>query len=365
MDTATLEIGLFPANGGIVADIRFAPSATATDQVLGRSLPVAIDAAQLCALTLDPTIYAQELTAMLFQDERAATAWKHARTYSDTVEVPLHVRIRIADDLPFLHDIRWELLRDPNTNEDLSRSGRVWISRTLDRLNNTQRERPNRKMIRTLVALSSPSDLSRFGLASIEQRVGLQAAQALHPLPTMLLDGSARHYANLETLSRGLWRYPGLLVVFAHGLRTNGDTMLVMQDDEGQRQMVPASEFIEMLGGLPHMPVAVILISCMSGGLGNSADENLTSLGERLSRRGISAVLALAGLASMNLTETFVPTLLANLAHEGDILTALGQARASLHVDRWSPRLWLNGRDGQLWDEPKGQRWLVGAGLWG
>jgi hypothetical protein len=46
------------------------------------------------------------------------------------------------------------------------------------------------------------------------------------------------------------------------------------------------------------------------------------------------------------------------------VLTALGQARATLSADRWQPRLWLNGRDGQLWDEPRGQRWLTGAGLW-
>jgi hypothetical protein len=364
MEIAALEIGLFQGTEGILADIRFSPSATATDQVLGRSLPVPIDTNKLCALSMDPAAYAQALSEMLFHSEKMVSSWRHARSYSDALDIPLNVRMRIADDLPLLHDIRWELLRDPHTGEDLSRSGRVWISRALDRIESPQRDKPTRGMIRALVALSNPIDLGRFGLATISQQVGLRAAQALQPLPTMLVDGSAGHYANLQTISRGLWRGCGILVIFAHGVRADGETILVMQDDNGERLMVPASELVEVIGSLPRMPVAVILVSCMTGGLGTGNDDGLTSLGSRLARRGVSAVLALAGLAQMSVTDHFVPTLLADLAEHGDMLSALGHARATLHIDRWSPRLWLNERDGQLWDDPQNQRWLTGAGLW-
>ncbi|NTW01022.1 MAG: CHAT domain-containing protein [Oscillochloris sp.] len=292
-------------------------------------------------------------------------AWRHAREYSEAIKIPLHVRLRISDDLPLLHDIRWELLRDPNTDEDLSRSGRVWISRTLDRIDIPQRERPTRKMIRSLVALSSPSDLDQFGLAPIPREVGLRAAQALQPLPSMLVDGSAGHYANLQTISRGLWRGSGILVVFAHGVQVQDETMLYMQNDEGGREMVRSSDLIEVLSGLPRLPAAVVLISCITGGMGIGCDDGMTSLGSRLARRGVSAVLALAGQAQMSITDHFVPTFLADLAEHGDVLTSLAHARATLAADRWAPRLWLNGRDGRLWDDPmQGYRWLTGAGLW-
>jgi len=206
METAALEIGLFQGTEGILADIRFSPSATGTDQVLGRSLPVPIDTNKLCALSMDPAAYAHALSEMLFHNEKMVSSWHHARSYSDALDIPLNVRMRIADDLPLLHDIRWELLRDPHTGEDLSRSGRVWISRALDRIETPQRDKPTRGMIRAMVALSNPIDLGRFGLAAISQQVGLRAAQAPQPLPTMLVDGSAGHYANLQTISRGLWR---------------------------------------------------------------------------------------------------------------------------------------------------------------
>jgi hypothetical protein len=365
MDPAALEIGLFPGTDGILADIRFSPSATSTDQVLGRSLPVPLDTDQLCSLSLNPAGYARALTEILFHEPRMLNAWRHARAYSQAIELPLHVRLRIADDLPLLHDVRWELLRDPDSGEDLSRSGRVMISRTLDRIDTPQRELPTRKMIRSLVALSSPADLGRFGMAPITHEIGLRAAQALQPLPTMLVDGSAGHYANLQTISRGLWRGSGILVVFAHGVRADGEVMLMLQDDQGERQMVCASELVEVLGGLPRLPVAVVLVSCLSGGTGDGSDDGLTSLGSRLARRGVGAVLALAGMAHMSIADRFVPAFLSGLSEHGNVLTALGGARATLYTDRWMPRLWLNGRDGQLWEEPRrGQRWLTEIGMW-
>nr|WP_255603997.1 CHAT domain-containing protein [Oscillochloris sp. ZM17-4] len=152
--------------------------------------------------------------------------------------------------------------------------------------------------------------------------------------------------------------------MIAHGVRADGETMLIMQDDAGARQMVCAADLIEVLGGLPHLPVAVVLVSCMSGGLGDGYDNGLSSVGSRLSRRGIGAVLAMAGLAQTSVTDHFVPTFLSDLAEHGDALAALGHARATLQPDRWMPRLWLNGRDGQLWDEPRGNHWLTGIGLW-
>jgi hypothetical protein len=302
---------------------------------------------------------------MLFSQAQIINAWCHARAYSEASEILLHVRLRIADELPQLHDIRWELLRDPQTGEDLSRSGRICISRALDRLDMPQYNRPIRKVLRGLVALASPPDLERFGIAPIPQAVGLRAAQALQPLPTMLIDGSAEHYPSLETILSGLWRNSSILVVFAHGVRIEGETVLYMQDDSGERRMIRTVELVQALGGLPHLPVAIILVSCMAGGMGNSYDDGLTSLGARLARLGVSAVLALAGLAQMSITDHFVPTFLADLVDQGDVLMALSHARATLPADRWMPRLWLNTRDGQLWEQlPRGNQWLTGVGLW-
>jgi hypothetical protein len=365
MDTAVLEIGLFPGTEGVAADVRFSPSAASTEQVFGHALPVSLCYDQLCACALDLTAYAKALTGMIFSHPITASAWRHARDYSEASEIPLHVRIRIADDLPRCHDVRWELLRDPHTGEDLSRSGRVWISRALDRIDIAQRDRPTRGMIRSLVALSSPPDLARFGLAPIPQEMGRQAAQALQPFPTMLIDGSAAHYASLETIARGLWRSSSILVIFAHGVRVAGETLLYMQDESGNRQMVRAADVVEAIGGLPHLPVAVVLISCMSGGVGCGEGDGLSSLGARLARLGVSAVLAIAGMVPVQTAEQFVPTFLSDLVATGDVLMALSHARATLNTDRWMPRLWLNGRDGKLWDQPPpGHRWLTGVGLW-
>jgi hypothetical protein len=365
MDTAVLEIGLFPGLEGVAADVRFSPSSASTDQVFGRSIPIPLDTTRLCASSLDSSAYAAALTRMLFSEAQIVNAWCHARDYSEASDIPLHVRLRIADDLPQLHDVRWELLRDPQRGEDLSRSGRVCISRALDRITMPQRDRPARKMIRALVTLSSPPDLARFGMAPIPQAIGLRAAQALQPLPTMLIDGSAGRYASLEMIAHGLWRSNSILVVFAHGVRADGKTLLLMQGDSGERQMIHATELADTIGGLPHLPVAVILVSCMAGGVGNGYDDGLTSLGARLAQLGISAVLALAGMAQMSIADQFVPTFLADLVEHGDVLIALSHARATLSADRWMPRLWLNRRDGQIWEQPpRGYQWLTGIGLW-
>jgi energy-coupling factor transporter ATP-binding protein EcfA2 len=105
-----------------------------------------------------------------------------------------------------------------------------------------------------------------------------------------------------------------------------------------------------MIAGLEHRPLLVVLASCQSAG---DAADTLTSLGPRLVRVGVAAVLAMQGKISMETAALAMPAFFRELSRDGQIDRAAAVARAASHgrPDWWLPVLFLRLYDGRIWAE--------------
>jgi hypothetical protein len=134
---AELEIGLHRRDSNSYAvELRFSqPESDADIRVgLGQPIVVEFDLSALRAKSLDAAAYGQALAGMLFADPALQTAFAQARTSAQSLDVPLRVRLLIGPSAMELHSLRWETLRDPQTNEPLFTGENVFLSRYLSSL---------------------------------------------------------------------------------------------------------------------------------------------------------------------------------------------------------------------------------------
>ena len=75
---------------------------------------------------LDPQAYGKLLSECVFPDDRARRAFDEARTKAQTLGVPLRVQLVLHPEMPLLHDLRWELLRDPVDDTSLGEP-KIWL----------------------------------------------------------------------------------------------------------------------------------------------------------------------------------------------------------------------------------------------
>ena len=123
-----------------------------------------LDVDDLRALSLDPVDYAQRLTQSLFSDAQIKEKFLAAKAVSASLDVPLRIRLFIGPSLPKLHDIRWEMLLDPETNAPLLMSERTLFSRYLGSFDwRPIRVRP-RTTLTALVAIANPTGLHEYQL---------------------------------------------------------------------------------------------------------------------------------------------------------------------------------------------------------
>lgn len=94
-------------------------------------ITVTFDETRLRSLALDPDAYGRALGLMLFGSPDLATAFAQARSVARSQRRPLRLRLAIATNLPELHALRWETLRDPSDDLALALSEQVIFTRTL------------------------------------------------------------------------------------------------------------------------------------------------------------------------------------------------------------------------------------------
>ena len=350
-DVADLEVAFRPLEPGTYrVDLRSAPAGSQADERV--SARATINAAQLTAPGVN---YGKALGEMLFADDGLRDCVTRARSYAQAAGADLRVRLLIDEDLPELHNLRWELLRDPS-GEELC-LGQTWFSRYLSSRNWRMVKTEPARTLSALVVVASPSELATNpdGMEPIPYEA--EAARAreflkgIAPNPTVLAAPGA---ATPEALVAALKSRCDIVYLVCHGVLMKGEPKLWLENAKGEAEVVSAADLARLFPSLEHLPRLVVLASCQSAGNGKSEDA-LMAFGPRLAAAGVPAVVAMQGKVGMETVADFMPEFFRELRKDGMIDRAMAAARAVVaraHRDYWMPVLFMRLRSGSLWYAP-------------
>lgn len=352
--TTIVELSIHLLNDGSrTADLRLRAEHSGIDAPLASGVPLAFDVVSLRACH-DPVDYGRLLSAQLFAATPLREAW--SRALASAAHDPLQVRLHIQAEDDELHGLRWETLCDPQ-GEPLALSGDRGLVRTLDVADIRHASLKPRQALGALVVIASPSNLSEFGY---EERdildVGSWAAligAALGDMPTSTLGlhGDADRRATLPFLSACLEQAPPVVILVAHRTLNGQEPAILLERADGTAHPVPGDELVAAFKRMHGRPRLVVLASCGSAG---DDDGAVNSLGPRLLRIGVPAVLGFRGDVSFSVVQAILSPMLDRLQRDGQIDRALAGARRALahRDDWWQPTLWLS-TDGRLWREER------------
>lgn len=338
-------------DGTLSADARLTSAASAAPATLAANVPVTLDAAALLAESGDPTAYGARLSTQLFANIHLRDAWLKARAYAATDTLQLRLTLDASDTA--LHDVRWECLRDPETDQPIALYERVRLVRSLDSADLTPVVIPPRPELRALVVVSNPANLEDFGLAEVDVDGEVSRARAaLGDIPMTILGDSPDRRPSLANIKVALRDGPHIVILVAHGTIREGTPVVWLEQADGTADIVTGDAFVEAIRRLAARPLLLVLASCRSAGGGYSYSDTLRALGPQLAGIGVPAVLAFQGDVAMRTVRTLLPTLITELRRDGQIDRALAAARAALGERQpwWQAVLWLR-TDGRLWRE--------------
>src|SRR3954454_196607 len=170
MDYAELEIELsrLGPKGQYQVELRFDTPNDQAEKTPVRG-GVALDRLDLVDLEDGPTnAYGLALAERLFADAGVHGRYQAFKAAVETADEQLRVKLFVDRSAPELHELRWELLTDPDTKLPLATSETILFSR----FGSSSDWRPVRLRAKTeltaLVAVSNPADLAEKGLAPID-----------------------------------------------------------------------------------------------------------------------------------------------------------------------------------------------------
>lgn len=356
-----LEIGLHRLPGGAYeVELRLSDprNQAAVAPVRG---PAAINAEALLALQAMPEEYGAILGEQLFADVSVRNLYGRARALLEGGGLLLRLRLIVGPSAPELHDLRWELLRDPDTRQSLSTSERNLLSRFIPSQDFRAVKLRPRGQLRALIAVSAPSDLSVFRLAQIDLRGEVaRAREALAGVEVTVVGD--KQPLTLERLVDALRPGIDILYLVCHGvLNQQLQSAVFLQTEVGTTVPVRGSELALRLGELPQPPRLAVLASCESGGLAEASAKSgvrataEAALAPLLANAGVAAVLAMHGKISMETVRLLMPRFFRELLLDGQIDRALAVARGAVRTrpDSWMPALYLRLKSGRIWYEPR------------
>ena len=359
--TADLEIGLHRREAESYAvDFRFNQPDSDTDVRLGQGV-ARFDLGALGKLLVGSDEYSETLTKSLFADPTVQTAFAQALTSSETLNLPLRLRLLIGASAPELHSLHWETLRNPQDNSPLSTNENILFSRYLTSLDwRPVPLRPKAEMS-ALVVVANPNNLSDYqNLApvDVEGEMG-RAKESLGEIPITNLPASASskegsERATLDNLTARLRDGEhDILYLVCHGALSQDAPYLWLEDEDGKTAITNGDDLVTRLRELTRRPRLVVLASCQSAGNPTMGDA-LTALGPRLAQAGIPAVIAMQGSVSMQTIAEFMPVFFSELQRDGQVDRAMAVARGSVRQrqDFWMPALFMRLRSGRIWYVP-------------
>jgi|HubBroStandDraft_2_1064218.scaffolds.fasta_scaffold00415_10 hypothetical protein len=308
----------------------------------------------------DDIFRANQNTALQIYEDALARATKNKTT--------VRFRLAIAEGAQELQPLVWELLRDPNSLEAISDSTlatnpAVLFSRTITGGRSREISLRQKFQIRPLVFIANPKLLEGFGLPSVDVHEQVKVAEeALRGLYPTIIASSEQNpgLAAFKNLFAYLDDGYDVLYLVCHGRLDTADperidTILYFEDPSGNADLVRGSQFIEQFDRLAVPPNLVLLISCQGAGnptaSKSDADRVAASLGPRLVKAGVPAILAMQGNLLMSSSVPFVRKLLTKISDEGIIDGAVSEARQQIEKksDSFAPVLFHRLRSGRLW----------------
>jgi|HubBroStandDraft_5_1064220.scaffolds.fasta_scaffold32099_2 hypothetical protein len=323
---------------------------------------LAIDVEALRFNQVDSDEYGAQLTTMLFGPAQSPNpvrrALKQARdTVASSQHEGLRIRLAIQASAPELHALRWEALRDPEDGSALLISQQVWFSRFLSSLDFRFRPAPERGQLQALIVVPDPVDQhEKWGVVPIDRQAEIaRVEEAFSKAPVdsgfavrrTILSEPATVFNIVRKLRE---ESADILFVVCHGLLTSeGDSRLLLEDDERKGKSVDGKELVQRLRDMSERPRVVILVSCDSAG--SQTGGVLAAIGPRLIAAGVPAVLAMQGKISVESASKFMPAFLREFSRTGQVDQAVAFARGSIsdRSDWWMPVLFMRLKTGRIW----------------
>ena len=309
----------------------------------------AIQLPALADLESKPEDYGRLLSEAVFASQNILLQYTRSQA---VFRNGFRLRVLIAESAPELHDLRWELLRDPITGLTLGTSERILFSR----FPSSQDWRPinlrPKAGLKALIAVAAPSDLDNFDLAPVDAEGEIaRASQALAGIDVTVLAQPVTLGRLTEAL-RGI----DILYLVCHGAMPAGkEPQLFLENEKGKVSIAMARALTQRVADMTEPPRLAVLASCESAGA--SADNTSraqSALAPRLAQAGIPAIIAMHGRISMKTIERAMPVFLRELLVDGQIDRALAVARGAVRDrhDHWMPALFLRLKSGRIWYEP-------------
>ncbi|WP_129677474.1 CHAT domain-containing protein [Candidatus Chloroploca sp. Khr17] len=351
--TTTIELHVRQlSDESLIADAKLTSHVSAAPAVLASNAPVLIDIGGLLSVANDPVVYGAHLSSQLFADQTLRDAWLRAYAYAYAAKDTLQLRLHLDKSADHLHALRWETLRNPETDQPIGLHEQIRFVRSLDSADLTPIVISPNPALRALVVIANPSDLAQYRLSKIDVDGEVsRAREALNAIPTTILADHAEAVgrATLANFTAQLRNGPHLVILVAHGTLLDSQPILWLEQEDGTPDPRSGLEFVAAIQCLSMRPLLLVLASCHSAGTGY--DGTLNALGPGLARIGVPAVLGFQGDVAMSTIKAFLPPLITELCRDGQIDRALAAARAALGSARpwWQAVLWLR-TDGRLWD---------------
>jgi hypothetical protein len=294
-----LEIGLSRAQRGVYEVTLRLTDPQSQAEVSPVRGSTTLDAEALLSLQSEPGSYGRALAAQVFVDPQVRALYGKARAAFERSGLLLRVRIAIDATALELHDLRWEVLRDPDTDAPLATSERVVLSRFM-RSRSWRRVRPRtRQQSRAVVAIAAPRDLGRYGLDEVDAAREVAGASAALSGIGVAVVGDAEPLT-LDRFVDALRSGADIVYLICHGMLSRQlEPILYLCDDAGATAPVKGSLLAQRLGELPELPRLVVLASCESAGradataTGDAPSVAHGSLAPLLAEAGVPAVLAM------------------------------------------------------------------------
>lgn len=259
----------------------------------------------------------------------------------------LRIKLRLQD-APVLADIPWEFLHDPQLDRFLAQSNRTPIIRYVE-IPEIIRPLSVTPPLRILAMVSSPKNARRLDT----DRERSLLAGALAPLQERgLVEIEWQEDATMQRLQRSLRpdRNFHVFHFIGHGLYSEGEGGLVMEDEGEEALVVGAHTIATMLGDHPSLRLAVFN-SCE--GARNSRVDPFSGVASTVIRQGVPAAVAMQFEITDSAAITFASELYSALAVGMPVDAAVAESRKAVYgqnndIEWGTPVLYMRAPDGVL-----------------
>lgn len=267
----------------------------------------------------------------------------------------VRLRLKIRGESLALHQIPWEYCRD----------GRSYFATSKDTplvrylpVNLPESSLNAPKPLRVLVALASPSDMTKLDIQGEADRISeaLQGLEENGRLQLKILKPATR-----RSLRKTFTEFqPHIFHFVGHGTtNANGEGALALQSPTGSKSLVDAEDMMRLVENNDQMRL-VILAACqsaVSGDVPAGAEKNagFLGVGPRMVWAGVPGVIAMQYAIPADTAFLFTQEVYDSLARGNGLDTAVTQARFAVFFDNddkvfWGiPILFMRAPNGQIW----------------